>query len=162
MCYLQELGLRAARDARRLGTGKITVCEGPFPAVNTWEPWIWDQAAASMAPLVTGWQYAEHARLLTGNGDAGFTADLERNAIALAALAGVPLSWAHAPGGMRPVLPDWIWSVTADAMARQAARYGDTDLSGGGALEAAASGHYRDDQDSREPGGYGDVTVPPF
>ena len=46
--YLLELGRRAARAASWLGLAPVRVPEGPFPAVNTWEPWLWDLAAAGM------------------------------------------------------------------------------------------------------------------
>jgi hypothetical protein len=52
MCYLRELGLRAAWLARQHGLAAARIPEGPFPAVHTWPPWVWDAAAASMA----GWQ----------------------------------------------------------------------------------------------------------
>ena len=47
--YLLELGRRAARAASWLGLAPVRVPEGPFPAVNTWEPWLWDLAAAGIA-----------------------------------------------------------------------------------------------------------------
>ena len=47
--YLLELGRHAARAARWYGIAPAPVAEGIFPAVHTWEPWLWDQAAAELA-----------------------------------------------------------------------------------------------------------------
>lgn len=45
--YLQELGLRAARAASWLGIAPVRVPEGPYWC-HTWEPWLWDTAAAGL------------------------------------------------------------------------------------------------------------------
>jgi hypothetical protein len=47
--YLQELGLRAARLASWHGLQRVTVPEGPWPAVNLWPSEIWAEAEARLA-----------------------------------------------------------------------------------------------------------------
>jgi uncharacterized protein DUF4326 len=53
MCYLLELGLRAARAARWLGLAQAPVREGPF-WVHQWPERIWDEAARPAAPCPAG------------------------------------------------------------------------------------------------------------
>lgn len=51
--WLRELGLRAWRIAAWYGVPQLKVPEGPY-LVHTWEPWLWELAAADMAAFYGG------------------------------------------------------------------------------------------------------------
>lgn len=168
MCYLQELGLRSARAARLAGQAAVRVPEGPF-LVHTWVQETWDAAAASMAPVVTAWEFAAHGGMLTGD-DAEFVSVLHRGTRALAARLGVELRLAReGPPELSDAWPDWVWSVIAGVMAGNCAESGDWHLQDSD-LDAAISGCRADGRDLDDPvhphgyweaGDYDDVTAYP-
>jgi hypothetical protein len=146
--------------------------EGPY-LVNTWEPWLWDRAAASMEPYTVAWEYAARGRMLCYGGDSDdieFARAMAGYARALGTRLRVPLRLAReGPPEVAEAHPDWIWSVIAGTMARNAADSGDWHLWDDD-LDAIVSG-YRPPVSRGDPshphgyweaGDYDDVTVPPF
>lgn len=69
--------------------------------------------------------YALHAGLLTGDGDLEFLRCLGLHAARLARWHGIP-PWQVSEGPYLVFMwPEWVWDVTADAMAQSAAQHGD-------------------------------------
>jgi Domain of unknown function (DUF4326) len=157
MCYLLELGLRAARAARWLGAEQSLVREGPV-WVNTWPEEIWQEAAAAIAadpaprhahphpplpePRCSAWEYASKAGLLTGHGDAEFARELHDSAWYVGRRRGLPWQDGCWPGS--------VWSDVADAMAQAAAERGETRL-GEDELDAVADGFLPDPEYRSRP-----------
>jgi hypothetical protein len=116
--------------------------------------WSWE---ARPDPVLTAWQFADKARMLTGEGDAAFVADLDDAACYVAARRGV--SWQPHwdwdrpdPGACRAhnAWPESLWRDVSGAMAQRGAESGEYDL-GEDELDAVADGLFPDPE--YRPGG---------
>jgi hypothetical protein len=94
-------------------------------------------------PRLTAWQYAEKTKMLTGEGDPAFVADLDYGAWYVGGRRGLDVQFIMVDGRAVNTWPESVWRDVADAMAQAGAERGETEL-GEFELDAVADGYLPD------------------